>query len=134
MPSSLGREQQLLEHVARPRDADQQAERELPLHDDLLDVVRAALVSARMPVKVAVTPGRSGPETVTRTCDAGGNFDGAVIASCLYDSCAARYGSLSWRDAPRCCVGVNAEASRGVSRCDPRKGGQSSPAAFHFDW
>ena len=36
----LGGEQQLLEHVARLGDADQQAERELPLHHHLLDVVQ----------------------------------------------------------------------------------------------
>ena len=41
----LGREQQLLEHVARLRDADQQAQRELSLHHHLLDVVqRGALL------------------------------------------------------------------------------------------
>ena len=40
MPELLGREQQLLEHVARLGDADQQAQRQLPLDDDLLDVVQ----------------------------------------------------------------------------------------------
>ena len=63
----LGGEQQLLEHVARARQIDQQAQGQLPLHHHLLDVGAAtAPFSTRMPVRVAVTPGRSGPVTVTR--------------------------------------------------------------------
>jgi len=45
----LGGEQELLENVARSRQAHQQAQGELPLHDDLLDVVKGRALFRQNP-------------------------------------------------------------------------------------
>ena len=76
----LGGEQQLLEDVARLGDADQQAQRQLPLDDDLLDVVQGCPLLRQDAGQGCGDPGAIG----AGDCDknAVGSQGGGSVAGC----------------------------------------------------